>query len=316
MFSICIDPIGFLLYNYASHTCVFLPTMCTDLKQENVESTKAILRLVMNGRPKFLNFVSTINVLYCCKNDGSLDETMFSTAESVGNWYKYGSGYNCTKWVSEQLIIQAIDRGFVNGAISRPGPIGPHSETGEANDGDWLHYLFSAMLELGVYPRSTLQGTPKLFLAPVDYVAKGVAAVSLRGNTAKDLLPGAKYAVYHYWYSHQPLRQDDFAAALLAIKPLKTIDFGEFKLILAEQSKKGSISVSRIGKIISFFPTEESFSLIKHVDKAYFNLSDDHTRSVLKNNYGIAAPPYDEQAISSYSRWMAKTVERSLQSRL
>ena len=93
-------------------------------------------------------------------------------------------------------------------------------------------------------------------------------------------------------------------------------DFGEFKLILAEQSKKGSISVSRIGKIISFFPTEESFSLIKHVDKAYFNLSDDHTRSVLKNNYGIAAPPYDEQAISSYSRWMAKTVERSLQSRL
>ena len=67
----------------------------------------------------------------------------------------------------------------------RPGPIGPHSETGEANDGDWLHYLFSAMLELGVYPRSTLQGTPKLFLAPVDYVAKGVAAVSLRGNTAK-----------------------------------------------------------------------------------------------------------------------------------
>ena len=81
MFSICIDPIGFLLYNYASHTCVFLPTMCTDLKQENVESTKAILRLVMNGRPKFLNFVSTINVLYCCKNDGSLDETMFSTAE-------------------------------------------------------------------------------------------------------------------------------------------------------------------------------------------------------------------------------------------
>ena len=37
----------------------------------------------------------------------------------MGNWYKYGSGYNCTKWVSEQLIIQAIDRGFVNGAISR-----------------------------------------------------------------------------------------------------------------------------------------------------------------------------------------------------
>ena len=72
---------------------------------------------------------------------------------------------------------------FFNFCVCRPGLIGPHSVTGEGNKEDWFNLLLSAILEIGLLPTSSFFTSSKLHLIPVDYVSKGVAAVSLRGST-------------------------------------------------------------------------------------------------------------------------------------
>ena len=54
---------------------------CAALRMENVESTKDMLRLALQGRPKFFHFISTMGVVFCCNNGGTVDERVFPTAE-------------------------------------------------------------------------------------------------------------------------------------------------------------------------------------------------------------------------------------------
>ena len=56
-------------------------SLCAALQMENVESTKDMLRLAMQGRPKFLHFISTMIVVFCCNDGGNIDERVFPTSE-------------------------------------------------------------------------------------------------------------------------------------------------------------------------------------------------------------------------------------------
>ena len=67
----------------------------------------------------------------------------------------------------------------VRSVLFRPGLIGPHSTTGVGNRNDVLYWLVHAAAELGVVPSGPVCRERLLHLAPVDYVAEAVTALSL-----------------------------------------------------------------------------------------------------------------------------------------
>ncbi|XP_019858162.1 PREDICTED: carboxylic acid reductase-like isoform X1 [Amphimedon queenslandica] len=141
----------------------------TDLKPTNVTSTKEILKLCSERiKHKYLHFVSSIGVLI----EGG-DET----TEVKKDRLRHCSGYCQSKWVSEQLVLGAIDNGYIKGSLSRPGLIGAHSVTGHLNRTDWFYLLVCGLYHLKAYPSEW--GTGKTLVIPVDTVAQAVVALSL-----------------------------------------------------------------------------------------------------------------------------------------
>lgn len=63
--------------------------------------------------------------------------------------------------------------------LLRPGLIGPHSTSGEGNKKDVLYWLVHAAAEMGVVPTGPVCRETPLHLAPVDYVAEAITALSL-----------------------------------------------------------------------------------------------------------------------------------------
>lgn len=66
---------------------------CVALKKPNVDGTQEILRLCCVGKPKFLNYISTMSVL-ALSGDGNLDEgSPLQAARYVRNarskWFLY-----------------------------------------------------------------------------------------------------------------------------------------------------------------------------------------------------------------------------------
>ena len=63
--------------------------------------------------------------------------------------------------------------------LFRPGLIGPHSTSGVGNKKDVLYWLGHAAAEMGVVPTGPVCRETPLHLAPVDYVAEAITALSL-----------------------------------------------------------------------------------------------------------------------------------------
>jgi fatty acid CoA ligase FadD9 len=209
-----------------------------NLRDANVCSTKELLKLCFLKRAKFFHFVSTSGVLHgSLGGSGKLDENADLSEMKVENL----PGYSQTKWVSEQLIFKAAERGFVRGAISRPGMIGPHTRTGEGNEKDWLHALLRAIVEVGVVPE---RAHSMLHLIPVDYVAECITAISIRENNILSDEQGhpvfrSNCEVYHFVNSDHPLSYSSIFESLHCLHPqLEASDYRSFRQKLSEMSTR------------------------------------------------------------------------------
>ena len=98
--------------------------------------TLSAISLCEIGKAKRFVFISSTSVLdteyYVRLSDGILAKGGQGVLESddlQGSKQALPTGYGQTKWVSEQLVIEAGRRGL-NGVIVRPGYIVGDSETG------------------------------------------------------------------------------------------------------------------------------------------------------------------------------------------
>jgi len=87
---------------------------------------------------------------------------------------KLADGYGQTKWVAEQLALEAGRRG-VPIKIHRLGTISGHSETGAANAWDLLTALIVESIRIGHYP--DVKGW-RAEMTPVDFVSKAIVHLS------------------------------------------------------------------------------------------------------------------------------------------
>ncbi|WP_050526991.1 non-ribosomal peptide synthetase [Pseudorhodobacter aquimaris] len=147
------------------------------LRATNVCGTREMLRLACRLNAPF-HHISTLSALRISPKP--VDETIAaSTLEAPEG------GYNQSKWVAEQLVMQARTRGLPV-AIYRLGSVAGHSVTGAFNASDMLTRQMRGYLASGVAP----EGEALINLLPVDHVARAIlhlANAAQRGGAAYHL---------------------------------------------------------------------------------------------------------------------------------
>ncbi len=139
------------------------------LRPANVGGTTEVLRLAASVRAKPVHFVSTLNTVLGAGSSGVIAETDTLPAAEVTR-----HGYVATKWVAEQLVLDAGRRGLPV-AVHRPGLICGATTSGVVSADDALWTMVRAAAHLGVAPQV---GDQEVSLAPVDYVARAVVAIA------------------------------------------------------------------------------------------------------------------------------------------
>jgi amino acid adenylation domain-containing protein/thioester reductase-like protein len=143
------------------------------LRAANVSGTAEILRLATTHRLKPVHFVSTSGLAYGTgKNPPVLTEDRRVPSTEV-----LPAGYVASKWVAEELVHAAGERGLPV-AVYRPGRVCGHSATGAAGTDDAFWNLVRAMSVIGAAPDVELTAD----LVPVDHVAGAIVHLSQQSD--------------------------------------------------------------------------------------------------------------------------------------
>jgi len=141
------------------------------MRDANVLGTNEILRLAFEGRPKSFNLVST-TFIFGWAHKKFLYETDFNE-----NMELLDFGYSQSKWVSEQVVMDARRRGLTT-RIFRPALVSP-SITGGGNNFDIAVRLVAFMVNHGI----GVDALNQVSFVPADITANNIVAISATPGT-------------------------------------------------------------------------------------------------------------------------------------
>jgi thioester reductase-like protein len=157
------------------------------MRDANVLGTNEVLRLAFEGRAKSVNYISTTFIFgWAVKK--VLYETDFNE-----NMELLDFGYSQSKWVSEQVVMDARRHGLAT-RIFRPALVSP-SVNGGGNNFDIAVRLVAFMVNHGI----GVDALNQVSFVPADITANNIVAIS----TA----PGTENKTYH-------VTRDDYANML------------------------------------------------------------------------------------------------------
>jgi thioester reductase-like protein len=155
------------------------------LRPSNVEGTRELLRLACVSRRKQFHFISSTTIF------GWSDKRNLLERDSNPEMAGLDFGYAQTKWVSEQLVLQAREQG-IDTQIYRPAFL-TASTAGFGHSTDIVVRLLSFMIKYGVTFNTDIQ----LSFMPVDIAAHNIAAVM--ASSAKPQEPVLHVTVDEYF---------------------------------------------------------------------------------------------------------------------
>lgn len=148
-----------------------------ELRSVNVEGTLEVARLMLNGRPKNLHYISTLSVFVATdQNHGRLLESDHLADTGV----VYG-GYAQTKWAAEKLL-RSIENSLGSVTYHRLGLITGDTVSGKSAEHDFLNLFIDGIVSLGCAPH--LAENIAVDITPVDFAARAV--VRLAQHSAAD----------------------------------------------------------------------------------------------------------------------------------
>jgi thioester reductase-like protein len=142
------------------------------MRDANVLGTNEVLRLAFEGRPKEFNYVSTTFVF------GWAVKSVLNETDLNENMELLDFGYSQSKWVAEQVVVDARSRGL-SARIFRPALVSP-SVTGGGNNFDIAVRLVAFMVNHGIGVDTLNQ----VSFVPADIVANNIVAISTTPGTA------------------------------------------------------------------------------------------------------------------------------------
>ncbi len=249
------------------------------LKPVNVSSVEETLRLACHTRIKPVHYVSTIAVFF--SSGGARPEPVSET--DYPDPAELRGGYMQTKWVAEQLIRQAHERG-IPCSIYRPGVITGDSRTGATNTIDLASRLVKGSYQLGMVPDRNMS----INVVPVDYVSRGIAHLSLWQDA-----PGQ---IFHLT-NPQSTPLNNLLNWSGTAGHLCEVSYKEWRDMLIQQA---AMNIDNdLLPLLPLFPSERPELIDQQVDCK-------RTAEVL-SNAGIECPPFDEQLTATYYKYLSET---------
>ena len=145
------------------------------MRDANVLGTNEVVRLAFEGRPKEFNYVSTTFVF------GWAVKSVLCETDLNENMELLDFGYSQSKWVAEQVVVDARSRGL-SARIFRPALVSP-SVTGGGNNFDIAVRLVAFMVNHGIGVDTLNQ----VSFVPADIVANNIVAISTTPGTANKI---------------------------------------------------------------------------------------------------------------------------------
>ncbi|KAF2856010.1 monomodular non-ribosomal peptide synthetase [Plenodomus tracheiphilus IPT5] len=253
------------------------------LQKPNVGGTREVLRLAAQGGAT-VQYISTNGVLLPKPGrEGWSEDAMLKVDDVV----KLADGYGQTKWVAEQLALEAGRRG-VPIKIHRLGTISGHSETGAANAWDLLTALIVESVRIGHYPE--VKGW-RAEMTPVDFVSKAVIHLSNQTETEQ--------TIFHIG-DPDPVDISQVFEDLNALGyPTKPLDFEKWVALWDDKrgSAKGGDGAFTVDILRSGMPSIEFLRDVVVLDNA-------KTRPL---RLAIERPKVDQILLETYTRhWYAR----------
>lgn len=237
------------------------------LRGSTVDGTHQILRTARAaGAP--LHHISTTGVF-----EADPDAAPKNELDRTGPPGVLPLGYTKSKWVAEQLVLEADRRG-VPVTIHRPGQVWGDSRSGACQNNDFVWRFIKGSVQAGVYPRGFRLS---MNLVPVDYVCAAIVAIARR--------PEAIGGIFHQ------------------ISPEPTDSARILRLIRTAGWDLREVSVIKWMKAISadinnaMFPLLRTTMDMEKVEAASF--ADKDTREFLGDS-PIACPPIDDVVFGTY----------------
>lgn len=213
------------------------------LRGANVGGTREILRLASMGGAT-VQYVSTNGVLPPSSEGGWPEDAMLDVD---GAAEKLADGYGQSKWVAEQLVLEAARRGLPV-KIHRAGTISGHSLTGAANAWDLLTALVVESIQLGYAP--DVEGW-RAEMTPVDFVSKAIIHLSAQTQ--------AEQTVFHLGDPNPVDMRSVFADLAELGYPTQRLEWEKWVALWTEKrgSLKGGDGAFTVDILRSGMPTVE-----------------------------------------------------------
>ncbi|KAI1429838.1 enterobactin synthetase component F [Xylaria sp. FL1777] len=192
-------------------------------------------------------------------------------------------GYGQTKWVAEQLILAAADRGLP-ARIYRPGTISGHSTSGSSNTYDLLNALVVESLQLGHAPN--IDGW-YAEMTPADFVSKAILSIADIADT--------KQRVVHLG-DPNPLPTKELFGILGELGyPTKPLGWEDWVALWNEQRGSGSgNNIFTVDILRRGMPTIEALKWI--------TVLKDPATAPLLAKAGLERPKIDNKLFETYTR--------------
>ncbi len=251
------------------------------LRDANVGGTREVLRLACQAGAT-VHHVSTNGVLPPSM-EGWSEESMIDV-DAVPE--RLQDGYGETKWVAEQLILEAGRRGLP-ARIYRPGTISGHSSSGSTNTYDLLTAVIVESLQIGHYP--DIEGW-RIEMTPVDFVS--AAILTLANHTGEE----GHSTVFHIGDSAPVSAQDLFSSLNELGYSAKPLPWDEWIALWTEKRCSGQ----RGGRAFTAEILGGSMPVVDFF-QSIIVLKTTTTDPVLKL-YGLERPAIDAKLFETYTR--------------
>ncbi|MEA5471077.1 amino acid adenylation domain-containing protein [Spirulina sp. 06S082] len=252
------------------------------LRKPNVLGTREILRLAGQGTTTPVHFISTLDVFL---SPHYTQQSVLYEEEAIAYPEQLSNGYAQSKWVAEQLMLNARDRG-IPASIYRLPMISGHSQTGIANNDDLLSRFIMGILQLGSAPMLARS----IGMVPVDFVSKAIFNLSRQ--------PESLGKVFHFG-NDRPLAFPHFVETLRDMGyNIKEIAYPEWLHQLQQPELSRDNVLNPLAKLFS----KRNNSELTYLETTLLSnqrIDCQNTQIGLRGT-GIICPPVDSELIKTY----------------
>ncbi|MBJ6613342.1 thioester reductase domain-containing protein [Streptomyces griseoincarnatus] len=258
---------------YHSAAKVNFLTLYKWLRKSTVQATHGILRFACAARAT-LHHVSTTGVF-----EPGADRPPRAELDPTGPPEALSLGYTKSKWVAEQLVLEASRRG-VPVTIHRPGQVWGDSVTGACQPNDFVWRFIKGAVQVGLYPR---RFRLEMNMVPVDYVSAAIVAASR--------LPEGTGGIYHQ-VSPRTLTSDEILRLLRGVG----YELPEVSILKWMKAVAADLTNS-MAPLLSILVESEKVEVARFADEA--------TRDLLDGT-GIVCPDIDDKVFGTYVAYFVR----------